>query len=202
VIRRRGIVALTLLAAVVAGGCSTLLTADPTPVPGAAATLTRSLRTPIPTTVQSPGPGGSPSPARPGTSASPGPSPVAAAAGVDETEIAQLQQRLAQITSSPSLPNVEGLLLDHVSLSTPQGGSVLSSADTASWLRDHAGAGIKLNSVGRGTQSLMLQVSSDGWPVKDPIQQGMVTFSLRKYDSNGRPNDDAGDWKIDVIDAE
>jgi hypothetical protein len=201
VIGRRGIAGLTLLAAVVASGCSTLLTADPTPVPGAAATLTRSLRTPIPTTSTSPGPAASPSPARAANSAAPGPSPAAAAA-VSENEIAQMQRRMEQTTASPALPDIDGLLLDHVSLSTPQGGSVMSSADAAAWLRDHAGPGIKLNRLERGTQSLMLQVISDGWPAKDPIQQGVVTFSLRKYDASGRQNDETGDWKIDVIDAE
>ena len=48
----------------------------------------------------------------------------------------------------------------------------------------------------------MLQVLTDGWPVRDPIQQGHVSFSLRRYDSEGRPNEDTGDWKIDVIEAE
>jgi hypothetical protein len=45
-------------------------------------------------------------------------------------------------------------------------------------------------------------VLTDGWPTKDPITQGQVSFSLRRYDSNGRPDEDKGDWKIDVIDAE
>jgi hypothetical protein len=41
-----------------------------------------------------------------------------------------------------------------------------------------------------------------GWTNKDPITQGQVSFSLRRYDNNGRPDEEKGDWKIDVIDAE
>ena len=27
------------------------------------------------------------------------------------------------------------------------------------------------------------------------------TFSLRRYDANGRPDEENGDWKVDVIEA-
>jgi hypothetical protein len=107
-----------------------------------------------------------------------------------------------QIVSDQRLPGVEALLLDHVSLSTAQGGSVLDNAQAASWLRDRAGSGIKVTRLERGTQTLMLQVVSEGWPNADPIEQGRVSFSLRRYDANGRPEEENGDWKIDVIEAE
>jgi hypothetical protein len=42
---------------------------------------------------------------------------------------------------------------------------------------------------------------ADGWPNKDPIQQSQITFSLRRYDANGRPDEENGDWKVDVIEA-
>ena len=103
--------------------------------------------------------------------------------------------------ASPDLPGVEALLLDHVSFSTAQGGSVMDNSQAAIWLRDHAASGIKVTRLDRGTQTLMLQVLTDGWPNKDPIQQGQVTFSLRRYDANGRPDEDKGDWKVDVIEA-
>jgi len=192
---------LALVAATAAAGCSSLLTADPTPVPGAAATLTRSVRTPIPTPERSAAsPVASASPARIASAASPGPSPVADHA-VSEAEVAQLQRRMEQTVASPDLPGVDALLLDHVSFSTAQGGSIMDLSQAASWLRDHAGNGIKVTRLDRGTQSLVLQVLTDGWPNKDPIQQGQVTFSLRRYDSNGRPDEENGDWKVDVIEA-
>jgi hypothetical protein len=180
-----------------------LLTADPTPVPGAAATLTRSVRTPIPTPERTVGasPVASASPARVASAASPGPSPAASDQTVSEAEVAQLQRRMEQAVASPDLPGIEALLLDHVSFSTAQGGSVMDSSQAAAWLRDHAGSGITVTRLDRGTQTLMLQVLSDGWPTKDPIQQGQVTFSLRRYDANGRPDEDKGDWKVDVIEA-
>jgi hypothetical protein len=110
---------------------------------------------------------------------------------------------MEQVVASPQLPGIEGLLLDHVSLSTAGGGSVLDNSQAAAWLRDHAGPGIKLTRLERGTQTVMLQVVTEGWPNKDPIQQGRVSFSLRPYDANGRPNEEGGgDWKIDVIEAE
>jgi hypothetical protein len=203
VLVRREVVALALVAATAAAGCSSLLTADPTPVPGAAATLTRSVRTPIPTPERTVGasPVASASPARVASAASPGPSPAASDQTVSEAEVAQLQRRMEQAVASPDLPGIEALLLDHVSFSTAQGGSVMDSSQAAAWLRDHAGSGITVTRLDRGTQTLMLQVLSDGWPTKDPIQQGQVTFSLRRYDANGRPDEDKGDWKVDVIEA-
>jgi hypothetical protein len=195
-------VVLVAASATLATGCSTLLSADPTPVPGAAATLTRSIRTPIPTperpVAASPGP--SPSPAR--VAASPGPSPVAGPQGVTQDDVAQLQRRLDQTVGNPNLPGLEALLLDHVSLSTAQGGSVMDSSHAAVWLRDRAGPGIKVSRVEQGTQTLMLHVVSEGWPNKDPIEQGRVSFSLRRYDASGRLDEENGDWKIDVIEAE
>ncbi len=94
------------------------------------------------------------------------------------------------------------MLLDHVSLSTAQGGSVMDSAQTAAWLRDHAAPGIKVTRVEQDTQTQVLQVLTDGWPARDPIQQGHVSFNLRRYDSSGRPDEDAGAWKVDVIEAD
>jgi hypothetical protein len=108
---------------------------------------------------------------------------------------------MVQTVASPDLPGVETLLLDHVSFSTAQGGSIMDTGQAASWLRDHAGSGIKVSRLDRGTQSLVLQVLTDGWPNKDPIQQGQVTFSLRRYDGSGRPDEENGDWKVDVIEA-
>ena len=108
---------------------------------------------------------------------------------------------MEQTVASPDLPGVDALLLDHVSFSTAQGGSIMDLSQAASWLRDHAGNGIKVTRLDRGTQSLVLQVLTDGWPTKDPIQQGQVTFSLRRYDSNGRPDEENGDWKVDGIEA-
>jgi hypothetical protein len=101
------------------------------------------------------------------------------------------------------MPGIEPLLLDHVSLSTPQGGSVMDAAQAAAWLRDHAGAGIKVSQVNSAAQELMVQVVTNGWPTRDPLETGQVTFSLRRYDANGRQDDSGGgDWKIDVIEAE
>ncbi len=171
-------------------------------MPGAAATLTRSVRTPIPTPERSAAsPVASASPARVASVASPGPASPGSNQSVNEAEVAQLQRRIEQAVASPDLPGVEGLLLDHVSFSTAQGGSVMDASHAATWLRDHAASGIKVSRLDRGTQSLVLQVLTDGWPNKDPIQQGQVTFSLRRYDANGRPDEENGEWKVDVIEA-
>ncbi|HEY1291709.1 MAG TPA: hypothetical protein VGJ60_01335 [Chloroflexota bacterium] len=198
-----------LLAAILAlggtVGCSVLLGPDATPVPGAAATLTRSINTPIPTPVRTPSvqPGASPSPARAAASALPSPSVVAGAQPLSEADVAAVQSRIEQTISTPALSGIDALLLDHVSLSTRQGGSVMDRAEAASWLRDHAAAGLAVSQVTRGTQDVMLQVQTDGWPEKDPIENGQVTFSLRRYDANGRQDESGdGEWKVDVIDAD
>jgi hypothetical protein len=191
--------ALCLLAS---AGCATLLSADATPVPGAAATLTRSLRTPIPTTVESASPASAPSPSPPRIAIAASPSAAPEGGDASDAEIAEIRARMEQVTSSEALSGLESLLLDHVSVSTTQGGSVMEAAQIASWLRERAGPGIKVTTVDRGGQTLLVQVRTDSWPHKDPIQQGTVTFSLRRYDDNGRPDDESGTWKIDVIDAE
>ncbi len=122
---------------------------------------------------------------------------------VSDAEVAAVQNQLRQAMSTPDLNGIESLLLDHVSLATSQGGSVMDSSQAASWLRDHAGPGLTVGQVNRSTQEVMLQIATDGWPKKDPIQSGQVTFSLRQYDANGRQDESgAGQWKIDVIDAE
>jgi hypothetical protein len=181
-------------------GCSTLLGPDATPVPGAAATLTRSINTPIPTPVRTASV--VPSPSARTALASPSPSAVADLS-ISDADIASVESRFEQIVASPNLAGIDAVLLDHISLSTPQGGSVMSEADAASWLRDHAGPNIKVSQVSAGRQDLMLQVMTDGWPQKDPIQAGQVNFSLRRYDANGRQDESGGgDWKVDVIDAE
>jgi hypothetical protein len=114
-----------------------------------------------------------------------------------------VQRRIEQAAATPELRGIDALLLDHVSLSTPQGGSVMTSDEAINWLRDHAAAGIKVSSVSRGTQEVMIQVMTEGWPRKDPIQAGQVSFGLRRYDANGRQNESGGgEWKIDVIEAE
>ncbi len=193
---------LITLAVALTAGCSTLLSPEPTPVPGAAATLTRSIRTPIPTPerIASPSPGVSPVPSRAAASASP--SAVAGRAGVSSDDMARVQRSFEQAFGDPRLPGVEELLLDHVSLSTPQGGSVLTNAQAVSWLRDRASTGLAVARTDSGTQSVMLQVVIEGWPNQDPIEHGRVTFTLRRYDRNGKPDEENGDWKVDVIEAE
>jgi hypothetical protein len=106
------------------------------------------------------------------------------------------------VLSTPGLTGIDDLLLDHVSLSTPDGGSVLSGDEAAKWMREHAGPGLKVTEVDRGTQEVTLQVQTDGWPKKDPVQDGQVNFALRRYDANGRQDQSGGgEWKIDVIEA-
>jgi hypothetical protein len=107
-------------------------------------------------------------------------SPGTTAEGISESDVAAVQSRIQQAIASPEMPGIDALLLDHVSLSTPQGGSVLAGPDAANWLREHAGPNLKVSEVTRGTQDVMLQVTTDGWPPKDPIQTGQMIFSLRR----------------------
>ncbi|MDQ3811113.1 MAG: hypothetical protein M3336_12570 [Chloroflexota bacterium] len=100
------------------------------------------------------------------------------------------------------LTGIERVLLDRVSLATPAGGQVLDRAAAARWLRDHAADGITVTRVDSNVQTVLLEVQTEGWPKKDPIEQGRVTFNLRRYDPNGRPDEDQGDWKVDVISVE
>jgi hypothetical protein len=194
---------LTLVSLVLLVGCQSLLGAEPTVVPGAAATLTRSSRTPIPTPerVASPSPTGS-SP----VAAKPAASPVALASPeasrpISDDDVAQIEREMQRVVATAALPGIERLLLDRVSLSTPAGGQVLERAEAAQWLRDHAGPGIQVVRVEPSSQTMLLEVSTQGWPNDEPIEQGVVTFNLRRYGANGRP-DEMGEWKVDAIGAE
>jgi hypothetical protein len=203
VLVRRAAALVGLGLAVVTTACSTLLGSDATPVPGAAATLTRSINTPIPTPVRTPSvlPAASPSAAR--AAASPGAAGSATPQALSDSDVSDLQRRMEQSVTAPGLPGIDRLLLDHVSLSTSAGGSIMAGDEAASWLRDHSGPGIKVTQVERGTQEVMLQVQTDGWPTKDPIKQGQVSFGLRRYDATGRQDETgSGEWKIDVIEVD
>jgi hypothetical protein len=207
VVPRHALAVVAFVAAIASGACSTLLSEEPTPVPGAAATLTRSINTPIPTPVRaplaSPSPNASPVRVAVAASTSPFASQPAGSQTLGSADVAQLQTRMQQTLAAPGLTGIEDLLLDHISLSTQQGGSVMDAPQAASWLREHAAPGITVSKVDSGTQDVMLQVLTDGWPHKDPIQAGQVTFSLRRYDANGRQDQTGGgDWKIDVIEAD
>jgi hypothetical protein len=171
-------------------------------VPGAAATLTRGSRTPIPTPTRdvNPSPAASPSPVR-------SPSPLAAASPkptareVTQEEIDAVERQMAQVVASPDLPDIEALLLDQISLATPAGGQVLDRDQAATWLRDHAGPGITVTRVEPNVQTVLLEVVTEGWPANEPLEAGRMSFNLRRYNANGR-QDDSGEWKVDVIAAE
>jgi hypothetical protein len=184
------------------GGCQTLLGSEATPVPGAAATITRGSRTPIPTPLREPS-------AQPAASVAPSPSPgrpaaspVASAQRSSDEDVAAIQRAMTAAVASARLPGIEDLLLDRVSLSTPAGGQVLDRAEAAAWLRDHAGPGITVDQVDANTQTLMIEVQTAGWPKQDPVEVGRIAFSMRRYAANGRPDEDNGDWKVDVMTAE
>jgi hypothetical protein len=193
--------AVILLALTLATGCQALLSPEPTPVPGAAATLTRSSRTPIPTPVRVASPSAAPS-AQLARSPVAVASPARAGHEVTQDDIDQLRRQMENIVSTADLPNVEELLLDRVSLATPAGGQVLDRHAAAQWLREHAGSGIKVVRVDPNTQTVLLEVETEGWPIKDPLEQGRVTFNLRRYSPDGRQDEENGDWKIDVMAAE
>jgi hypothetical protein len=197
----RALFTLSLVLATCASACESLI-AEPTPVPGAAATLTRSINTPIPTPVRAPSPPpGSPTPSRaPAAVASPSPAP--SGRGLSDADIAAVQQSIDKSLADPGLPGIEQLLLDRVSLSTSEGGQVLERAAAATWLRDHAGPGIHITRIDRSALSVLLEVQTEGWPAKSPINQGRVTFNLHRYDQGGNQDEDNGTWKIDVIGAE
>jgi hypothetical protein len=202
---QRALIMVATALAICASSCQSLMGAmseEPTPVPGAAATLTRSNRTPIPTPVRTPSPAAaaSPAPARSPAVASPSASPVARA--VSEEEIGELRREIERALSAPGLPGIEALLLDRVSLSTTEGGDVMDRDQAAQWLRDRAGPGVKVTRVDRSALAVLLEVLTEGWPIAAPINEGRVTFNLHRYDESGRQDEDHGAWKVDVIGAE
>jgi hypothetical protein len=127
---------------------------------------------------------------------------VRAGRPLTQEEIDDMRRQMEQVVSTASLSGIERLLLDRVSLSSPGGGQVLERDEAAQWLREHAGPGLQVTRVDPNSQTVLLEVETVGWPVSDPLEQGRVTFSLRRYADNGRQDEENGDWKIDVIAAE
>jgi hypothetical protein len=183
-------------------GCQELLSAEATPVPGAAATLARSSRTPIPTPVRTASPGAPAAVASPSRSPAPSPSAQLASAAAEEARVDRVRQALSESLAAPDLPGIEELMIDRVSLSTTEGGQVLDRDAAAAWLREHAGPGLQIGQLDRSSLSALLEIQTHGWPNKPPIANGQVTFNLHKYDPNGTQDEDRGDWRIDVIGAE
>ena len=99
---RLAVTLLVVLTTVATTSCASLLGAEPTPVPGAAATLTRSSRTPIPTPTRdsSPSPAASPAVAR-----SPVASPSARPGGrpLTEEEIDAIQRQMRLVLADGKL---------------------------------------------------------------------------------------------------
>jgi hypothetical protein len=119
--------------------------------------------------------------------------------GITDAQVEQVRNRFRQVFASPSLAGIEALLFDRVSISSAEGGEVLSREEAAAWLRDRAGDGIQVSEVTRGTLAVLLQVVTDGWPLQPPSTIGRVTFNLHRFDPSGQQNQQQGDWKVDVV---
>jgi hypothetical protein len=113
-----------------------------------------------------------------------------------------VRNEIEQALASPDLPGIERLLLDRVSMSSAEGGEVLDRDAAARWLRERAGPGMRVTRIEPSALAVVLQVVSEGWPIQPPIANGRVTFNLHRYDASGRPDDERGEWKIDVVTAE
>lgn len=182
-------------------GCDAVSSLDATEVPGAAATAARSARTAIPTPVDAASPVSA--------LASPSPPPLAVASpsttlssAAPDPNGTQTQAALQRALASPDLPGIENLLLNQVSLSTPDGGEVLDRPGAASWLRSHAGPGIQLTTFARSQQTVIIQAVTEGWPQQPPLTAGKVTMDFHRYDAEGHPDEESGNWMVDVIAAE
>jgi hypothetical protein len=206
--RVRSLAAPALGLVVLLAGCDSASTPAPSPVPGAAATAARAAATPIPTAIQKPAPAGpevtgSPirAPGSPSPAASPSPSaPGPATAAEQAAESAR--RSLEQALGSAELSGIEALLLDQVALASPAGGEVLERQAAARWLREHAGPGLRITEVLRHAQLPLLEIVTEGWPAREPIRSGRVTFNFHLYDPSGRQDEAGGSWKIDVIAVE
>jgi hypothetical protein len=93
-------------------------------------------------------------------------------------------------------------LLDQVALASPAGGEVLERQAAARWLREHAGPGLRITEVLQHAHLSLLEIVTEGWPAREPISSGRVTFNLHLYGPSGRQDEAGGSWKIDVIAAE
>lgn len=199
-----GLLAAALGTLPLAGACSALL-AEPTPVPGAAATAARAFSTAIPTPQRAPGavvsPGPSPVPGR-SPAAAAAPSPARAPLEISDAEVNDLRARLERAVASPDLPGIDALLADSVATSTPEGGDVLSREAAVAWLKERAAPGIRVTRVDRNALAVQLQAETEGWQAKPAGTQGRVTFSMHRFDPGGRQDQERGSWRIDVATAE
>lgn len=168
-------------------------------VPGAAATAARAAATPIPTPVS---PTNTPAIARAPSPSVPMARPTDSQWPLSEQGIADVRGRLDRAVSSWGLEGIEELLIDQVTISTPNGGERLSRNQAASWLRRRAGPGLRLMQIERHHHVALLVAQTEGWPNIAPIASGRVGFSFHLYGPTGRQDDEWGSWKVDVVTAE
>lgn len=200
---RTPVAVLVVVVLLVGTGCDAVLQeAEATVVPGAAATLTRSERTPIPTPVHSPVPLlGEPSPIA-SAAAAPVASPSAGSAVSVDADTEATRAKLQAALATPDLAGIEDVLLDHVSLSSAAGGQVLDRDGAAAWLRDHAGPGLSVDQVQRSSLSLQLEIVTGGWPAQAPLTEGQITFNFHRYAADGTQDEQNGTWESDTLDVE
>lgn len=171
---------------------------DATPVPGAAATAARAAATAIPTPlpiatrVAPP-----PSPAR---LAAPSPvsSPVPPAQALAEVEA--VVARMERALQEDQLAELEPLMLEQVAIAVPQSVSqILPRQEVLSWLMERMDGEVRVASWREVEHYGLLEIVSEGWARRPPIQAGKVTFNLHRFDSQGRQDALRGTWRIDVL---
>lgn len=187
------------LASVLLIGCDASVVVEPTPVPGAAATAARQVRTPIPTPARSPTALPSPSPvAKPSPSSNPSPT-APNVSPLTEVAIERVERELSEVFASPDLAGIEEWLAERVSIASAGGGEVLDRSQAAARLRGLTTPEVRLIEVVPAQLAVLLQVETEGWQTSDIHPRGRMTFNLHPFDAQGQQDPLSGEWKIDII---
>ena len=166
--------------------------ADPTDVPGAAATAARRAATVIPRRESTPTPVVVPTPR-------PRPSPTSPFS--DAERQAQAVSVISSALQAKDATLLRPLLLDQVTLAPggDQGADTLDREAALAWLQDRIGSGPAVVSQNLVENFGLLEVQTAPWDVKAPVATGTIVFNLHRYDAAGKQDPINGDWKIDVL---
>jgi hypothetical protein len=119
-----------------------------------------------------------------------------------EPSITATRLALEQALSAPALPAMEDLLSGTIVITTYFTNETLDQGAAAEWLRQRAGPALHLKQLQRHHHVAVLAATTEGWAPPTLPGAGCLTFYFHRYAPAGEIDEDAGDWKIDVIAVE
>ncbi len=110
-------------------------------------------------------------------------------------------QSLQRALATSDAPQLSSLLLDSVWVAqegNEAAGDSLTRDAGIAWLKAHWSRPV-ISSSGYVRDSGLLTITTTGWALRAPLEQGVLVLNLHRYDDKGNMDDAQGQWKIDTI---